>query len=244
MPICGAVRSLNLDEVDEAAHLMAAAFLYSPVYIYIFEGLDAEKRQEALFWLFNRNIYLRLSSSRCAFDEISGKMVCCYMLHGSDDKNISIWSMLTNGILTLPFLYGLKAFTRLLEVKAYHERLDDGLRKTRIINTKKYITLERMVVSPTVQGHGIGSKCLHDGLIEAQRSGVDVYLTTQEIRNISFYSRLGFVVIRKDEDYPFRLQSIECDKEDNVQKGELHTIMNTVMVKSYATSSQDTLEGI
>ena len=193
------------ENVEEAAALMVLAFLQSPVYCYIFEGLDEKARLNALAWLFFRNIRLRLSAARCAFDKTSGKMVCCFMLQSPDAGDIVFWTMLSNGILTLPFLYGWRAFTRLLEVKEFHEKLDNGVRDE--LKGRRYAVLERMVVAPSYQGTGVGSRCLHAALSENAKQGYGVYLTTQEERNVTFYSRLGFKEVRRDANYPFRKSS-------------------------------------
>ena len=61
------LRPLAECEITEAAELAAAAFMTSPGYAYIFEGLDEKQRRAGLTWLFGRNIALQLPSARCAF---------------------------------------------------------------------------------------------------------------------------------------------------------------------------------
>ena len=59
-----------------------------------------------------------------------------------------------------------------------------------------------MVVKPGWQGKGIGSQCLKQGLEEAARRNQGVLLSTQEERNVTFYSRVGFEEVFRD-DHPF-----------------------------------------
>jgi ribosomal protein S18 acetylase RimI-like enzyme len=62
------------------------------------------------------------------------------------------------------------------------------------------ISLERMVVRPDCQGRGLGSALLRGTLAEMRRDGQTVVLTTQDKRNVKFYSRLGFRV-RSEREY-------------------------------------------
>ncbi|WP_017597004.1 GNAT family N-acetyltransferase [Nocardiopsis lucentensis] len=49
---------------------------------------------------------------------------------------------------------------------------------------------------PAVQGTGVGSRLLRDGLARADADGVPVYLETMNPANIGFYERHGFRVVR------------------------------------------------
>jgi GNAT superfamily N-acetyltransferase len=111
--------------------------------------------------------------------------------------------MLVNGILTMPFLFGLQPFLRLLEVKNHHDKLDRLAQSTHRL-TGDYCALERMVVHPNWQGKGVGSRCLAQGLQEAASRQQGVILFTQEERNVTFYSRIGFREVHREKDHPFR----------------------------------------
>lgn len=71
----------------------------------------------------------------------------------------------------------------------------------------RMLRLERMVVSPEVQGQGIGSSSLRAAIHaleeEASASGLRTatLLTTQESRNVTFYGRLGFEVSQEEDAY-------------------------------------------
>jgi GNAT superfamily N-acetyltransferase len=201
------LRPLQESEIEEAADMTALAFMISPGYHYIFEGLNDSERHTALKWLFSRNISLRLPWARCAcaWDDSQKKevMVCFFMLQPPDAGEISVWAMLMNGILIMPFLFGLKSFRRLLEVKNHHDEIDRLAQSTHGL-TGQYCTLERMVVHPKWQGKGVGSRCLAQGLKEAALRQQGVILFTQEARNVTFYSRLGFIEVHREEDHPFR----------------------------------------
>ena len=54
----------------------------------------------------------------------------------------------------------------------------------------RYYCLQRMIVHKEMQGKGVGSKYLGSALKKADEEQVPVFLTTQEARNVTFYSRL------------------------------------------------------
>ena len=134
------LRPLAECEITEAAELAAAAFMTSPGYAYIFEGLDEKQRRAGLTWLFGRNIALQLPSARCAFtskgETEKEEMVCFFMLQ-QPHCQISTWAMLTSGILAMPFLFGLQPFLRLLEVKDHHDLLDKAHGGTALVHLER-----------------------------------------------------------------------------------------------------------
>eukprot|EP00435_Cladocopium_sp_Y103_P011346 s1042_g2.t4 len=105
-----------------------------------------------------------------------------------DTPDVSFWQMLQAGILKLPLIFGPSALRRLLQAKAVEEGE---------INVDGAYKLERMVVEPSAQGKGIGTRALQLALTESDASGHPVLLTTNEERNVTFYQRLGFEVIRE-----------------------------------------------
>lgn len=214
------LRPLAECEITEAAELAAAAFMTSPGYAYIFEGLDEKQRQAGLKWLFERNIALQLPSARCAFaNEAKKKEMVCFFMMQQPHCQIAVWAMLTNGILAMPFLFGLQPFLRLLEVKNHHDVLDKAHGGTALVH------LERMVVKPGWQGKGVGSQCLRQGLQECTDREQGVMLTTQEEKNVNFYSRLGFKEVHRDEDHPFKPTSSTA------------LVYNVIMIYPYEASS-------
>ena len=104
----------------------------------------------------------------------------------SDTPDVSFCDMMRAGLLKLPLLFGVVRLQRLLKAKRVEEAELQGLDAFR---------LERMVVSPAVQGRGIGTRALRFALSEADAAGKPVVLSTNEQRNVAFYSRLGFEVV-------------------------------------------------
>jgi ribosomal protein S18 acetylase RimI-like enzyme len=50
-------------------------------------------------------------------------------------------------------------------------------------------------VDPALQGKGLGSALVKEGLARADDTRCPCYLETSEERNLAFYERLGFVVV-------------------------------------------------
>jgi GNAT superfamily N-acetyltransferase len=201
------LRPLPAAHVKQAARLTAAAFLHSPSYCFIFEGLTEAARFDALAWLFEKNFELRLGvvgAARCAFDDDDdpsagehGRLICSFLLEPPDAPPVSAWAMVRAGILSLPVRYGARALVRLLAVKAAYESRERALLcgGDGGCDRARYCSLERMVVDPACQGRGVGRACLGAALLECESRGLGVFLSTQEPQNVRFYRRLGFEVL-------------------------------------------------
>jgi GNAT superfamily N-acetyltransferase len=189
MDYLGSLEVLQEKDIDEAAALIANAFLHSPGYCYVYQGLDEDGRRGALTWLFAKNLRIRLGNgaARCAFLREPGKplkMACFFMLERPGVVDISAWTMLINGILLLPIRYGLATFQRLFEIKSYAEAAHkEFLASPKAGPASSYCRLERMVVHPSCQGLGVGSRCLRFALDEAASDGLGCMLGTWEERN-------------------------------------------------------------
>eukprot|EP00730_Choanoeca_flexa_P012685 TRINITY_DN451_c0_g1_i1.p1 TRINITY_DN451_c0_g1~~TRINITY_DN451_c0_g1_i1.p1 ORF type:complete len:269 (+),score=54.38 TRINITY_DN451_c0_g1_i1:87-809(+) len=210
----------SFDELSDVAQSLGQAFCFSPAYRYIFKDLDDYKRCEAISWMLHRNIYLHLAEDSCFAlrksdlpDDLKAKcqtisdntIVCYFMLiDRRHRKPVSFFEMITNGLLLLPFYYGFSSATRLLEVMAYNDGESNAqwnLSKANN-NTATYY-LHNMIVHPALQGCGIGGACLTAGLDRLRLRHPDVpvrvTLSTQEERNVRFYHRLGFEVVREGQ---------------------------------------------
>ena len=203
------LQELPYERIDEAAALAADAFIRSPGYCYIFEGLSVAQRRRALKWLFVKNFTVRHGSgvARCAFAE-DGEMACFFMIQTPESGDVGAWTMLRHGILEIIPRFGFTALLRLLEVKRYHEEVarefiadqqqQQQQQQQGTEEAEQWCSLERMVVHPRWQGRGVGSTCLGAALEEVTAKGWGVLLSTQERRNVTFYERLGFSVALRE----------------------------------------------
>ncbi|KAL9183106.1 hypothetical protein ACHAXT_004893 [Thalassiosira profunda] len=198
------LRTLPPEHLADAADLASAAFVDSPAWAFICQGRAVEKddhegrssRRRFLQWLFLRNFSLRLGTPalRSVFEK-DGRLVAFFMFVPPDVEDVSLWDMLRSGILAAPVLFGLGLFRRLLSSKDKYESHEHEVLTEHGIS--RVYKLERMAVRPDMQGKGVGSAALRQALCEADEAGLPVLLTTQEERNVRFYSRLGFKVAKE-----------------------------------------------
>eukprot|EP01038_Epipyxis_sp_PR26KG_P008371 gene8371-11326_t len=191
-------------ELKEASSLITAAMYQTPCYIEIFR--NESTRLQSMEILFQINLYL--INQKCAeslifyheshLDKDSKYLVCFFMLVPCEMSHFSLWEKVCGGLLTLPFRIGFDVTQRLLAAADFYEKIEKDLMKGR----GNYLTLQRMVVHPSFQGRGIGSKYLSLGLKKADNLGLPVILSTQEQRNVEFYRKLGFVLIWSAEYVP------------------------------------------
>ena len=182
---------LTDDRLNEAASVAAAAFEESPGYCFIVgQGKSSVERVAFLTWLFERNFWIRLNTDCCRCVYEGDELVAFFMFVKPKVPHPSLWDMLTAGLIGGLFTYGLSLVQRLLATKNWFEA-----REKIIFGERETIRLERVVVLPSCQGRGVGTRMLRVALEEADRLNLPVVLATQEERNVTFYKRLGFKVM-------------------------------------------------
>ncbi|WP_409483165.1 GNAT family N-acetyltransferase [Arsenicicoccus dermatophilus] len=94
-----------------------------------------------------------------------------------------------SGMVPLVPIVGLPAIVRLHRLNARHEQLHDDLAPAR------HVHLHALGVVPGMQGRGIGSALLRDGLTRLDATGTPGYLETHREENVQLYARHGFQVV-------------------------------------------------
>jgi len=211
---------LSPEHLHKAAELAADAFSNNPLYTAICKDDNAGSsssttttttttkmddiaeasscRKRFLCWLFERNFRLRLGTSvNKALYNQEGELVACFMFVAPDIPDVGFLDMIRVGILMAPILFGLGVVQRFLHIKGEYERIEEEISVCHMKEQPIY-KLERMVVRPDMQGRGIGTRALQQALCEADETALPVMLGTQEERNVRFYKRLGFEVLRTD----------------------------------------------
>jgi ribosomal protein S18 acetylase RimI-like enzyme len=214
MPSPPIVQILDASYIQKCAHVMAQAFVNSPVYLYLFQDIEnVDERIQALQWLFERNVAGVLKHKPDALrgilssvDENNAvnppKIICCFMWVPSPLPPVTLWSLIQAGFWQLPFRFGWKTTERLMSIleaidkdrEVHHQTSHSDSPAS---ETVSFISLERLVVLPEYQGKGYGSNALGSLLkdVDSQDPKPQVRLSTQEERNVRFYKRLGFEVI-------------------------------------------------
>jgi ribosomal protein S18 acetylase RimI-like enzyme len=190
--------NLRPSDLPGAADCAASAFVNSPMYSWILQGMDTYKKKHSLLdWLFLRNFQLMYDvNPACLFglrDE-TGRIVCSFMIAPPGNK-VTLPQMIRYGLLALPIKFGWTALKRMLSAKDITDAASDRYAEQHGLPSHHW-ELQRMVVNPEFQGRGFGSKCLSVALQSLVKpSGLPCVLNTQEARNVTFYQRLGFKVI-------------------------------------------------
>ncbi len=118
-------------------------------------------------------------------------------------EGVAVWIAPEHADLTLAQLYrsrffggglsmGVRAFVRLLRTAVFVDRV----KKSEI--SERHWTLYLLCVDPRRHGRGTGSRLLRPILDRADAEGVHCYLESTSERNLSFYRRHGFEVVRQE----------------------------------------------
>ncbi|KAJ8599764.1 hypothetical protein CTAYLR_003410 [Chrysophaeum taylorii] len=184
--------------LKDAADMAARAFVASPAYVYLAGENDVFA---LLSWVFYRNFWLRANTSCNRAVLRKGELVAFFMFVRPEIRDVNFFDMLIAGLLKIPFLFGSDTVQRLFKLTEWFDGITDEIRKD---YPGPMCRLERVCVRPDCQGQGIGSKALQSALDEADEEGMCVCLTTQLERNVTFYERLGFEVIKvaQSDAYP------------------------------------------
>lgn len=210
------VTTLPAESIDEAAKLMALAFSDSPAYNFIFQG-DINYRKDSLTWLFQKNLNLiqrrHPSALKGVFDgeDSNNKLIACCMWTPSSHVKLSKWDMISAGLWLVPFKFGIATLRRFFQVT---DQMESGEKDFFSLSSENstFVMLERMAIHPDFQGQGLGTKYLKSLLSE---TNIPIRLVTQEHRNVTFYERLGFVVVGQKEMEAHPAPSKNADDDHN-----------------------------
>lgn len=122
-----------------------------------------------------------------------------YVTESNDGMAVAIWlppgraitisGMVRCGMLAVPFRVGFRPFVRFMGADdvmgRFHKRF--------VPEPHWYLLL--VGVDPEIQGRGLGSALIKDGLARADEANCPCYLDTSQERNLEFYQRHGFEVV-------------------------------------------------
>ena len=190
------IEKIRHSEIEEVAAMLTDAFITNPAYSIIFKKQN--QRRDGLWWLFKTSLLLnnhQQALTHVMKEKDTGKIIGTYTLIPPQGvKNgLSIYSKIR--IPDFIAKFGLKPFIRML-------RLDKCNKSslTEAIKTSTYYYLSMVVVREAYRGTGIGSYAIKQAVQEliASNPACNVLgLTTQLPENVTFYSRLGFVVLNE-----------------------------------------------
>ena len=211
---------LPAGKYSEAANLAAKALIDSPAYRDIFSPIkDAHTRVSILEYIFSCNIHMvgrqNPSFLKCGIDKKTQELVAFFILIPSNLSSFTLFEKIFGGLLYVPILAGWQVMSRMLQASDWIDENEANilkkLKEKLLLESNEDIPktiykLQRMVVRPDMQGKGIGSRLLRQGILELH---APVFLSTQEERNVNFYKKLNFEVVNEVR------FSLSGEEEDN-----------------------------
>jgi ribosomal protein S18 acetylase RimI-like enzyme len=102
---------------------------------------------------------------------------------------LSLVGMIRSGMLSVPFHIGFGAFVKFMKANETMERIH----KRHAPGPHWYLLA--VGVDPELQGRGLGTALVQEGLARADQATLPVYLETSDERNVAYYERHGFAVV-------------------------------------------------
>ena len=177
------VESLPLALSERALRTLCTAFDQDPMIRWIFP--DPEGRTHLLPALFQVPFRYGLQRGHVTHAH-EGRGVAVWF---APERPVTVGGLIRSGMLTVPLRTGFRPWARFLGANGVMEKIH-----------KRYVPephwyLLAVGVDPELQGKGIGTALLSEGLARADEAGTPCYLETSEPSNVPFYERLGFVVL-------------------------------------------------
>ena len=162
---------------------MARAFSTDPMFAWIFP--DPARRTQSIEQLLGVLVEYSLRYGHVTESD-DGMAVAAWMPPG---RKVTLTGLVRAGMLKVPFQIGFRPFARFMKANDIMEKLH-----------KKYVPephwyLFGIGVDPELQGRGLGTALVKEGLASADAESCPCYLETSEERNLAFYERHGFVVV-------------------------------------------------
>lgn len=174
-------------QLKQAANVFFKAFYNYPQMVYYFP--DEVLRQRYLEWYFSCVLDYAL---RYGEVHLNPDVTAFAAWIPPERTSASMWGYIRSGFLLAPIRFGIKKYMRVVDCEDYtgkiHKELMPG----------PHYYVWGLGVDPLYQGRGIGTALLQPGLATARAKSLPVYLETHDPKNIRFYEKLGFEMIRED----------------------------------------------
>jgi len=179
------VYPLAASQLTRAEETLADAFDADPMASYFFPCAAA--RKAGLRRIFRVGLRHGLRYGRV--DTVhEGAAVAIWLR--SEYATASLARMARTGMLSIPFAVGWGATRRILNLLRFIEA-----ERLRAISSPHWY-LFNIAACPDRQGQGLGATLLGHGMARAQAQGIPCYLETTNERNVAFYEKHGFRVVR------------------------------------------------
>jgi GNAT superfamily N-acetyltransferase len=174
-------------DIEKASRCLAAAFQDYPVFTYIISDSQKRKRKLNLVCKFLLNI--GFLSGQLISESNKIEVVSAWYPPGF--SNIPFKNIISSGIFGLFLNLGFQSFIKLLRVKMKKNKV-----RKQILKNKKYYFLDIIGVNPLSQSKGLATSLIKSRLEEIEHLQIPVYLETSEIKNVNYYKKFGFAVLK------------------------------------------------
>lgn len=189
---------LDPTQRSQAAATLTRAFADDPIYAYLFP--DQAERLRA-----TRRLWEAVLAAGLRYGEVYTtpilQGVACWMAPGQTEMTPTRMARTGFGLVRVVLSFSGAGRQRFLDIFRYL----DGLRRQDM--QRPFWYLWAIGVDPAWQGQGIGSQLMQPVLAQADAQGLPCYLETETERNVVFYERCGFRVLRQGQPpgHPVRL---------------------------------------
>jgi ribosomal protein S18 acetylase RimI-like enzyme len=177
------IKPLNPAAMERAVITLARAFANDPMFTWMFPDPRGRPHSLRLFLRVPLQYGLRYGHVTESND---GMAVAIWLPPG---QRITPGGMVRCGMLTVPFRIGFRPFVRFVGA----DDIMGKLHKRFVPEAHWYLLI--VGVDPELQGRGLGSALIKEGLARADESNCPSYLDTSEERNLALYRRHGFEVV-------------------------------------------------
>ncbi len=174
----------NKAELEQTAQLAAKAMCVDSAWSYIFGRAVVEP----LAWLLTKQLILTAGTTTIGVDATTKKVMATITMKPPHKGDATLWEMIRVGVLLVPIHYGWGPLRRILESSAFFGKLA----------RPDAWTVNLMAVTPTMQGRGVGTRLLAHELSKVSAEEA-VCLDTQAERNLRFYGKQGFKIVKKHQ---------------------------------------------
>jgi GNAT superfamily N-acetyltransferase len=180
---------LRLSERETAAQVLARAFFDYPMITYYWPDLGSRMHYLEWYWGCAINYGLRYGQVYAAPD-IAG--VSVWLPPGQ--THITTWRYSLAGYLLLPLFMGFRQFfTKTIKSDDLAQRVHEEI----MPGPHWYLWI--VAVDPDQQGKGIGTTLMRPGTECADAQHLPCYLETYDRKNVPFYLRHGFALVRAEQ---------------------------------------------
>ncbi len=177
------IERLEREVLDKATNTLERAFLPDPMFAWIFP--DPRVRSQSLQRLNRVPLEYGLRYGHVTQAD-NGLAVAVWIPPG---RSVTMGRMVRCGMLTVPFRLGFGPFAKFMGASETMDRIH----KKHVPEPHWYLMV--VGVDPDLQGRGLGTALVKEGLARADQASCPCYLETSDERNLVFYERLGFRVL-------------------------------------------------